>query len=125
MVVGLLAPAYGWTSPNPFQQRIGAANFMQKTPQGAAYAQGFTPLVQAAIQSCIPPGTKPPGSLGTFIFVANVTKVGEISAADVQPRSTVAACFAANFAQNHLPPPPLPADARIDYPIVVEVDVTP
>ena len=125
LVLGLLTPACGRAAPGPFQQRIGAADFMQKTPQGAAYAQGFTPLVQAAIQSCIPPGTAPPNSLGKFIFVANVTKAGEMSAGDVQPRTTVATCFAAHFVQNHLPPPPLPANAPVDYPIVVELNVMP
>lgn len=125
VAAGLLVPALGWAAPDPFQQRIGAADFVQKTPRGAAYAQGFAPLVRAAIQSCIPPGATPPDSLGKFIFVANVTKDGGITAGDVQPRTAIAECFAGQFARNHMPPPPIPADARIGYPIVVELDVTP
>ena len=108
-----------------FQRRIGAANLIYATPGGTRYQLAISPYIDKVIQACIPPGKQPPGALGKFIFVADVTKAGQVSAPEVQPATGVSQCFLAQFSRIPLPPPPLPTDARINYPIVIEMNVTP
>ncbi len=119
-------PAFGQEAPpSPFDQRIGAANMVYMTPDGVKYLQAYEPFIGQTIQACIPPGMKLTGTLGKFTFVADVTKAGVVTAGAVQPQTSVSKCFDTRFSQNRLPPPPLPADAKINYPIVIEMNVEP
>ena len=111
--------------PSPFEQRIGAANTVYMTADGVKYLQAYEPLIGDTIQACIPPGTKAPGTLGKFTFVADVTKTGVVTAGAVRPQTSVSQCFDTKFSQHRLPPPPLPANAKINYPIVIEMNVVP
>ena len=108
-----------------FQLRVGQANTAARTPRGIQYEQTLAPFVQQAIQACVPPGTIGQGTLGKFIFVANVTSNGAVVAPDVQPKNDVSQCFEARFSQETLSPTPVPPEAKFDYPIVVELNVTP
>ena len=115
----------GPTVDYKFALRIGQANTAVRTPRGMQYEQTLGPFVQQAIEACVPLGAATPGTLGKFIFVANVTSDGTVVAPDVQPKTSVSECFAAHFAQETLSPTPVPPEANFNYPIVVELKVSP
>ncbi len=106
-----------------FDNRIGAGNLVFATPDGVKYEKAYAPFVTAALAPCVP--ASGPANLGKFIFVADVTRAGAVTNGAVRPATAVSQCFAAHLTQNRLPPPPLPSYAKINYPLVIELNLTP
>lgn len=125
MFGGLAALAFAGTAAAAtpdFEHRIGAGNLVMATQDGAKYEQAYAPFVTTAIAACVPATGN---AAGKFILVADITRAGILTNGEVRPATTLSQCFAKTFLAAHLPPPPLPSYAKINYPLVIELDLRP
>jgi hypothetical protein len=112
---------------NEFDNRVTEGQRSAATPQGSQYHPLMEPAISTAIGVCVPPGSTTPSNTGDFTLVAYVSRDGKLSAVDVQPKTAVAMCFAAQIGTMHLSPPPASPStstaSRSGYPIVVKMSV--
>ena len=108
-----------------FDARVVEAKIKAKTPDGKKYEASTLPAIQAAMTTCIPPGTTNPENLGKFTLVAYVTKSGILSAVEVQPKTKVSQCFSELFAKSQLFTPPSALTNELGYPLEVTMSITP
>jgi hypothetical protein len=108
---------------NDFDSRVTEGKRAAATPPGSQYQQLMGPAITEAIGACVPPGSTTPSNIGDFTLVADVSRDGTLSAVDVQPKTAVAMCFAAQFSTLHLNPPLPSTESRAGYPIVVKMSV--
>ena len=108
---------------NDFESRVIAAANAKATPQGTQYHESMRPAISAAIGTCVPPDTTAPSSAGNFTLVGYVSRAGKIFLVDVQPKTAVAMCFAAQLVKMHLTSPPPPPASQAGFPIAVKMSV--
>jgi len=113
------------TLADDFVSRVAEAERASSTPQGKKYDDSLGPAADAAIRTCVPPGTLSEAHLGKFRLVGYVAHSGAISAVEVQPETEVSLCFARQFAQAHFAPPPESGGSASGFPITVEMRVLP
>jgi hypothetical protein len=77
------------------------------------------------LHTCIPVGSTNPANLGKFTFVANISAAGEVSSAEVEPRTAVSRCFAEHFGKARLPRPPFPLKNGALLPVADDIEVGP
>jgi hypothetical protein len=106
-----------------FERRVDEAASAKATVQGSQYDQTMGPAIGAAIGSCVPPGSNTPSNVGDFTLIGYVSRAGKIFSVDVQPKTAVAMCFAAQFTQMRLTPPPPSLLSRWGFPIAVKLSV--
>ena len=108
-----------------FVSRVAAAERASSTPQGKKYDDSLGPAADAAIRTCVPPGSLSQAHRGKFKLVGYVADSGVISAVEVQPETEVSVCFAKHFAQTRFAPPPESGSSTSGFPITVEMSVLP
>jgi hypothetical protein len=108
-----------------FASRVAEAKRASSTPEGKKYDQSLAPALGAAMRACVPPRSTSQANLGKFTLVANVRRSGVVSSVEVQPKTEVSRCFAAQFAQKRLAPPPVSDGSTQGFPIAVEMSVVP
>jgi hypothetical protein len=107
-----------------FASRITRAKQASATHEGAQYDAALGSYIGAAMQACILPGSTDPANLGSFTLVGDVTTTGALKSVVVEPRTKISSCFAKHFSNFIFQKPPVTAVGN-DYPIVVELRVTP
>jgi hypothetical protein len=105
-----------------FDSRLTQAANAKATAEGSTYHQSMGPAIGEAIGACVPAGSTLRSNVGDFTLVAYVSQVGKPVSVEVQPKSAVALCFAAQFETAQLPPPPSVA-SRSGFPIAVKMSV--
>ena len=114
---------FAWAAD--FAARVAEAKTAAATPDGKEYETSTYPAIQAAMLTCIPPGTTNPENLGKFTLVTYVTKSGMLSAVEVQPNTKVSQCFSELFAKCQLPTPPSALTNELGYPLEVTMSIAP
>ncbi|MDQ7994836.1 MAG: peptidase C13 [Luteibacter sp.] len=118
----LLALALALATDNAFDARVHTAKMLENNAEGKLW-QGrlwdsignpATDALKGCIASNMPAADRRP-----FTLVARVAADGRSSDVDVRPKSTVATCFAGQFATWTLPKPP-----KTPTPYPLEIDVT-
>lgn len=99
--------------------RYAAGNRALSTDEGAVYFVVLGPVLQAALNDCIPPGT--PGASPTLVIVADVAADGRADNLDVEPASPGTACVERRLRATPLPRPP-EARAAGKFPIGLRID---
>jgi len=101
-----------------FAARVKAGKDAIATAAGREYDRMLVPTLQAAVPRCIPQGSS--GHIGKFTLVGSVSLGGAVSAIEVQPETVTSRCFALQIGGATLPPSP-----SSNYPLIIEMDVTP
>lgn len=86
---------------------------------GAMYFVVISPVLQKALNECIPTGT--PGASPVLVLVADVDALGMARDLDVEPDSPGTDCLAQRLAANPLPKPPL-AEGKASFPIGLRIE---
>jgi len=90
------------------------------TPFGIAYLVLMSPILQDALNACLPSGDPPPSP--RIVIVADILESGKARAVDVRPRAAGTRCVAARFESAVFPRPPLAAGEE-SFPIGIRVDL--
>jgi hypothetical protein len=107
---------------NDFDNRVAEGKRAAAAPQGSQYHQSMGPVISEAIGVCVPPDSTLRSNVGDFTLVAYVSQAGKPAAVDVQPKTAVALCFAAQFENAQLSAPPT-AVSRSGFPVAVTMSV--
>jgi hypothetical protein len=99
--------------------RYAEGNHALSTGDGPMYFVVLGPLLQGALNRCIPPGL--PGASPTLVLVADVDAAGVAADVAVEPASPGSACLRRELAQMRLPKPPL-APGAASFPIGLRID---
>ncbi|MGH8480907.1 MAG: hypothetical protein ACRES8_00420 [Nevskiaceae bacterium] len=86
---------------------------------GAMYFVVLSPLLQRALNDCIPAGT--PGASPVLVLVADVDAAGVAWNLDVEPDSPGTDCLERRLTEKPLPRPPLAAGAT-RFPIGLRIE---
>jgi len=86
---------------------------------GAMYFVVISPILQAALNTCIPPGT--PGASPMLVLVADVDAAGNARNLDLEPDSPGTDCVRQHLTEKPLPKPPLAGGAST-FPIGLRID---
>jgi hypothetical protein len=105
--------------------RIAAGRDALSSPTGKKYELALFPAVQKSLNACVPVGSISPENLGKFTVVAEVSQSGVATLVDAGPHTRVSSCFAKHFRTARLPAPPPPPAGRGNFPIAIEINVTP
>lgn len=79
----------------------------------------ISPLLQQALNACIPAGTK--GASPMLVIVADVDAAGTVSDLDIEPDSAGTDCVQQRLTQQLWPRPPL-ADGASRFPVGLRID---
>jgi len=99
--------------------RYEAGNRALSQGDGAMYFIVISPLLQRALNDCIPPGT--PGASPMLVVVADVDADGNAPNLRVEPDSPGSACVRRRLTEKPLPRPPLEPGAAT-FPIGLRID---
>jgi|SRR5882672_4673840 len=108
-----------------FADRAAEAKRASSTPEGRKYDQSLVPAIGAAMRACVPPDSTSPADLGKFTLIGFVASSGAVSLIEVQPKTEVSVCFAAQFEQARFASPPKSGQSKLGFPIAVEMSVVP
>ena len=86
---------------------------------GAMYFVVISPVLQAALNECIPTGMKDASPV--LVLVADVDAGGVAHGLDVEPDSPGTDCLAQRLEENPLPKPPL-AEGATSFPIGLRIE---
>lgn len=100
-------------------ERYGAGNRALSTSEGAVYFVVLGPILQRALNDCIPLGT--PGAAPLLVVVADIDAAGNAHRVRVEPESPGSECVQTTLARTPLPTPPL-APGQAYFPIGLRVD---
>ena len=117
-LAGIAAAALAACGPG-LAARYAAGNRALSQGDGAVYFVVLAPVLQEALNRCIPPGT--PGASPTLVLVADVDAAGRASGVQVEPDSPGSDCVRRALADTTLPRPPLAAGAT-SLPIGLRID---
>jgi hypothetical protein len=123
-IIAALAFTSFSVSAADFSVRVAEGNQAMATPEGKIYDASLGPAIQAAIVSCVPPGSASTGKLGKFTLVGYADASGHLSSVAIKPVTPVSRCFADKFGSATLPPPPSSSRWADAYPVTVEMTVT-
>lgn len=90
------------------------------TGEGAAYFVRMGPILQDALNTCIPFSLPPPAKM--IMVLADITKAGTASDVVVEPASEGTLCVADQLSKARFPPPPIVAGEEM-FPIGIRVDL--
>ena len=99
--------------------RYAAGNAALSTGEGPVYFVVIAPLLQQALNRCIPMGT--PGASPTLVVVADVDAAGRAQDLDIEPDSPGTDCVARALLEKPLPKPPL-APGQASFPIGLKIE---
>ena len=99
--------------------RYEAGNRALSWGDGAMYFVVISPVLQAALNDCIPAGTA--GASPVLVLVADVDAGGTAHGIDVEPDSPGTACLAQRLSNKPLPKPPL-AEGAVRFPIGLRIE---
>lgn len=116
----LLLCALAATGCASLADRYEKGNAALSTPFGVAYTVLLSPLLQSALNECIPKGAPAPSPL--LVLVADIDAQGRASDVDVEPESDGADCLERRIGEATLPAPPLAPGER-SYPIGLRVEL--
>ena len=111
----LLASACG---PS-FATRYGTGNQNLSTSEGAVYFVVLSPVLQGALNECIPPGTA--GASKVLVVVADIEASGAARDVDIEPDGVGTDCVQQRLAATRFHKPPLAPGATL-YPIGLRID---
>ena len=114
-LLALTLPACGPT----FATRYATGNAALSTGEGPVYFVVIAPLLQQALNRCIPMGT--PGASPTLVVVADVDGAGRAQNLDIEPDSPGTDCVAQALLAGPLPRPPLAA-GETSFPIGLKIE---
>lgn len=102
-----------------------AARFEQgsqalSTGEGAAYFVRIGPILQDALNMCIPSSLRPPSKM--IMVLADITQAGTATKVVVEPSSEGTRCVADQFSKARFPPPPMQPGEEI-FPLGIRVDL--
>ena len=100
--------------------RIAESKAAEASPEGREFTRSLWPVYGTAMRNCVPPGSNDPANLGAFVLVGRMSRDGRLTDVEVQPETKISRCFAAQLYQAHFPSPP-----KSDYPVHIEMKVTP
>jgi len=86
---------------------------------GAMYFVVISPILQAALNTCIPRGT--PGASPVLVLVADIEPSGRAANLDIEPDSPGTDCVQRQLTERPLPKPPL-APGAVSFPIGLRID---
>jgi len=89
------------------------------TGDGAMYFVVISPILQKALNTCIPAGTQ--GASPMLVLVADVDASGTAANLDVEPDSPGTECLRRHLTEKPLPKPPLAPGAG-SFPIGLRID---
>ena len=114
LLAGCLAGCLGG-----FTERYARGNAALSTDEGAVYLVVISPILQQALNHCIPEGT--PGASRVIVLVADVNRDGYAEGIDVEPDSGGTACLEQQLYGRLLPKPPLrPGEDR--FPVGLKIE---
>jgi hypothetical protein len=87
--------------------------------EGAMYFVVISPVLQAALNECIPAGTA--NASPVLVLVADVDAHGMAQGLDVEPESAGTDCLAQRLRDKPLPKPPL-AEGKTSFPIGLRIE---
>ncbi len=90
------------------------------TGEGAAYFVRVGPILQDALNTCIPSSLPPPSPM--IMVLADITNAGVASDVVVEPSSDGTRCVADQLSKAHFPPPPVVAGEET-FPLGIRVDL--
>ena len=100
-------------------ERYAAGNAALSDGEGAMYFVIISPRLQAALNECIPPGSR--GASKLVVLVADVDVTGNARNLDVTPHSAGTDCVRERLTARPLPKPPLtPGQDR--FPIGLKIE---
>lgn len=102
-----------------FADRFERGNANLSTGDGAVYLVLLSPILQNALNSCIPSGKS--GNSPVIVLVADIDARGEAHDIDVEPDSAGTDCLADALTGRMLPRPPLAA-GELAYPIGLKIE---
>lgn len=114
----LAAAALAGCAPG-LAERYGAGNRALSSGAGPVYFVVLAPVLHAALNRCIPPGTA--GAAPTLVVVADVDAAGTATNVGVEPDSPGSDCLRRELRNTRLPKPPLSAGAA-SFPIGLRID---
>lgn len=99
--------------------RYAEGNRALSSGDGPTYFVVLGPLLQGALNRCIPPGLA--GASPTLVLVADVDAAGAAANVEVTPDSPGSDCLRRELSQARLPRPPL-APGATTFPIGLRID---
>jgi hypothetical protein len=114
----LLALAISACGPS-LGMRYEAGNRALSVGDGAMYFVVISPVLQAALNECIPPGTQ--GASPMLVLVADVDASGTAHDLELEPDSAGTDCVQRRLIEKPLPRPPL-APGASSFPIGLRID---
>lgn len=118
ITLALLATSLAACGPD-FATRYGAGNAALSSSEGAVYLVVISPILQNALNTCIPHGLK--GASPVIVIVADVDATGSARNLDIEPDSPGTDCLAADLAGRALPKPPIAAGQQA-FPIGLKIE---
>jgi len=116
----LLLPALALQACGPsLATRYEAGNRALSWGDGAMYFVVISPVLQQALNRCIPQGTKDASPV--LVLVADVDAAGMAHGLDVEPDSAGTDCLARQLSEHPLPRPPL-AEGATSFPIGLRIE---
>lgn len=103
-------------------ERYGAGNRALSTGEGAMYFVVLAPVLQQALNECIPAGL--PGASPVLVVVADVDAAGAARAVRAEPDSSGTDCLERRLAETPLPRPPL-QPGQDSFPIGLRISTRP
>ena len=117
-LVAALALALGSCGPS-LATRYEAGNQALSHGDGAMYFVVISPVLQRALNDCIPPGT--PGASPMLVVVADIDALGNAPNLEVHPDSPGSECVRRYLSGKPLPKPPL-KPGMTTFPIGLRID---
>ena len=114
----LLLPLLASCGPS-LATRYEEGNRALSAGDGAMYFVVISPILQQALNTCIPAGTQ--GASPVLVLVADVDASGVATHLDVEPDSPGTDCVRLHLTEKPLPKPPLAPGAR-SFPIGLRID---
>lgn len=100
-------------------ERYETGNRALSAGDGAMYFVVISPVLQSALNGCIPKGT--PGASPVLVVVADVAADGTAANLDVEPDSPGTGCLRRRLTEKPLPRPPLKPGAD-SFPIGLRIE---
>ena len=118
-IAALLAPLAACTT---LADRFERGSQALSTGDGAAYFVRIGPILQDALNICIPSSLKPPSP--TIMVLADIDAVGAASDVVIEPESEGTRCIEDELGRARFPAPPLAAGATT-FPLGIRIDLQP
>lgn len=117
----IVAAALAGCAPG-LAERYGAGNRALSTGDGATYFVVLGPILQQALNACIPAGM--PGAAPVLVVVADVDAAGAAHRVRAEPDSSGSDCLERRLAEARLPRPPL-QPGQDTFPIGLRISTAP